>query len=379
MIPQVDTGDRDPSACVKGTLIAKLDEGEPADSVGIVACREYTTTTSDNNAMIVCLMKWVPETIASALGRTAVEPNDNDFTLLKSARAYRDLSREEISSFDGRDYLDESGETFEAMRYNFNKKDAYNKFEDNGLPLWIRDAFLDMTYGQTRDDDRRPLGLGSVPAFSKFEALRSNVQVVVNKFKRDVGTDTEREIYQVWAACASNMRRHTNLLRVTMKSVDGGHICLADLRDPNHVKMWEPNLTGLQSLAAKNASANDCVDELIGGWCQTWSTFYLEESLLNQDEHKPLLSETLKRMFKEWEETPPAGRSASLISNMQRFQELFGKDEESPWCALTNFVRTLATRYMQLQDSWWQRTLEIRETLGRQATERFASQSIGVL
>lgn len=362
-VPEVDNDTWNPAVCIKGNLIEKLVESQGNTFVGIVACRRYTVLKKKDMDIVV-LMKWAAETIAIALERTAVEPNYDDFTLASMYKDYQKLAKSDVSLFSGNQFRDDSGAVFRTIQSNIFVNDVIDELDAIGAPEWARDSFVNMSYTD-----------GEIESLKHFKDLDRSIQIVVHTFD---GDEADHTIHDVWVVCDSSLREYARVVKVSIHWTDKrfGHLLLADLRDPVCVKMWDPNYTGLQLLAAANAEDDDCVDEQKGGWCQTWSLFYLEESLLREDSSKPFLSDFLKSMFRAWHKTPAEQRPPELVSEIERFKELFGDGEESPWCALTNFVRKLATRYMKFQESVWNISLEKvaalkrhRETYSSRSTE----------
>jgi len=361
-VPKVDNDTWDPGVCIRGDLIEKLVESKRQTFSGIVACRRYTALKkADMN--IVSIMKWTAETIAYALQRTAVEPINKDFASASFFKEYQHLANSDVSMFSGNQFRDESGATFRTIEgKTHHVYDVLDEFEESGSPDWVRDSYIKMTFTD-----------GEIARYKHFKDLDRGIQVVVHTFD---GDDT---INDVWVVCDSSLKEYARVAKVFMHWTNNeiGHAVLADLRDPAHVKMWDPNYTGLQSLAAAHAKDDDCVDEKRGGWCQTWSLFYLEETLLKPDSSEPLLSNFLKVMFRAWHETPAEQRPPELVSVIGGFRVLFGDGEESPWCALTNFVRKLATRYMKFQESV--RNLYVERLAARnRIKQEYSSRSTGV-
>jgi len=355
--PKVDREIRDPSLCIRGNLIKMLVKPHRKTFKGIVACRRYTAL-KDKDMHIVSVMKWAAETIAFALGRSAVEPNSEDFVLKTMFEEYQELVNKDVSLVSDTQFRDDSGDTYRAIDDNLDEAEMIENLLELGLPEWLWTSFIYMSYGDGG------LGDGQIKGFTGFKRLGDDIQVLVHTFD---GDDEEHAVHEVWVVCDSSLKEYTRVTRVSMHHSDSeaGHALMADLRDPTCVKMWDSNYTGLQTLAAAKARAEGCVDELKGGWCQTWSLFYLEESLLKRGSDELFLSNRLKHMFGAWHETPVEERTPKLISDVERFKRLFGNGEESPWCALTNFVRKLATRYMNLQDSFATFALERKAAIKR--------------
>lgn len=117
------------------------------------------------------------------------------------------------------------------------------------------------------------------------------------------------------------------------------------------MRVYEPNYFGLQDVAIV-FRGDKCEDEMRGGWCQTVSLFYMEEMLLNQGESiSDRLMIGFKTLLERVEHSEPGTvRLEDLLTSLdfeRRFVELFGRGNQ--FCALTNFLRALAKRYVDLQ------------------------------
>lgn len=350
-IVSINTKTRDPARCIDALLVNKFTESVPLTNTVIMACKKFYHPKE--RPTLVLYNNWTAQTIALALGRPFTLPREEDFTL---GNDEYNLEMKD-SSDTGISYLDTTGEAYRNVRqHKFTET-----FADNLLPLSQVPSSeeLSITSQSLETLFNFKVRLKGYPEKIKRGLRMENLPDVddniwVLSFSKEHG---ETRLHQVWVFFDSSLREK-RAANVTVQS-GSGHAIVANLRN-NHVRMWEPNTMGLQSVAAQLAEMYGCEDEMEGGWCATWSTFYLEELFLNEEIFfTDQIKEAVQKLLSTGRETVFMKHFVDLFGSIGAKKNT-GTQADTPEtlpdrrseraCSLTNFVRLLAMRYFDFQD-----------------------------